>query len=101
MCKLNLANSWRRKGDTYGVLEAQAIVMTRMILREATRLAIQVKESMNEDLGDIKGQKNKAMVTSKLIFLNSRANFIRTYSLIGYKWFKESSNTRISQKAKR
>ena len=100
MCKLNLANLCSKKGETYGVLEAQASIMTQMVPTEATRLAIQVKNSMNEGLGDIKGKENEAMVISKLIFLSLRTNLIRTYSLIGYKRLKECSNTRIPGKEK-
>jgi len=72
-----------------------------MTPREATRLVIQLKKNMNEGLGDTKGKENEAMVISKLTFWSSKANLIRTYSLIIYKRLKESSNTKTSSKAKR
>jgi len=101
MWKPNLANSWKKKGEASGVLEAQASILTQMTLREATRLAIQVTKSMNEDPGDIKGKENEAMATSKLIFPSLRANLTWTYSLIGCKRLKDSSTTSIFRKAKR
>jgi len=64
MSKDNLANSWRKRGEVYGVRGVQTNIETLMTPREATRLVNQVKGSLNKGLGDTKGKGNEALVTS-------------------------------------
>jgi len=101
MYKDNLASSWRRRGEAYGVQGVQANIETRMTPREATRLVNQVKGSLYKGLGDTKGKGNEVMEILKSTFRSSKANLIRTSSLIGYKRLKESLNTKTSRKARR
>jgi len=101
MYKDNLASLWKRRGEAYGVRGVQASIGTLMTPREATRSVNQVKRSMNKGLGDTKGKGKEVMEISKLTFRSSKANLIRTSSLIDCKQLKESLNTKTSRKARR